>query len=86
MTRDEVLLPEHLPPQLLRASSAPAKAVVPGSLASAKADAEKMAIETALKAARGNKSRAADLLRIHRVTLYEKMKRYGLPPDGFRNG
>ncbi len=86
MARDEVLLPEHLPPQLLRASSAPAKAVVPGSLASAKADAEKIAIETALKAARGNKSRAADLLRIHRVKLYEKMKRYGLPPDGFRNG
>jgi len=86
MTRSELLLPEHLPPQLLRASSAPAKAVVPGSLASAKADAEKVAIETALKAAHGNKSRAADLLRIHRVKLYEKMKRYGLPPDGFRDG
>jgi PAS domain S-box-containing protein len=78
MTRSETLLPEHLPPQLLRASSAPGKAVVPGSLASAKADAEKLAIETALKAARGNKSRAADLLRIHRVKLYEKMKRYGI--------
>ncbi len=86
MTRSELLLPEHLPPQLLRASSAPAKAVVPGSLASAKADAERVAIETALKAAHGNKSRAADLLRIHRVKLYEKMKRYGLPTDGFRDG
>ncbi len=86
MTRSEAILPEHLPPQLLRASSAPAKGVVPGSLASAKADAEKVAIEAALKAARGNKSRAADLLRIHRVKLYEKMKRHGLPPDGFRNG
>ncbi|MGE5188970.1 MAG: sigma 54-interacting transcriptional regulator [Gemmatimonadota bacterium] len=78
MTRSDVLLPEHLPPQLLMASSAPVKAVVPGSLASARADAEKLAIETALKAARGNKSRAADLLRIHRVKLYEKMKRYGI--------
>ncbi len=78
MTRSEILLPEHLPPQLLRASCAPGNAVVPGSLASAKAEAEKLAIETALKAAKGNKTRAADLLRIHRVKLHEKIRRYGI--------
>jgi DNA-binding NtrC family response regulator len=37
------------------------------------------AILAALAATRGNKTKAADLLRIHRVKLYEKMKRHGIP-------
>jgi PAS domain S-box-containing protein len=79
MARGEVLLPEHLPPHLLRAVPDAGKEVTPGSLASAKAEAERAAILAALKATRGNKSKAADLLRIHRVKLYEKMKRHGIP-------
>jgi DNA-binding NtrC family response regulator len=56
--------------------------VAPGSLASARAEAERAAIVAALGAAGGNKSKAAALLRIHRVKLYEKMKRHGIaaPP------
>ncbi len=79
MARGEVLLPEHLPPHLLRAVPDAGKEVTPGSLASAKAEAERAAILAALKTTRGNKSKAADLLRIHRVKLYEKMKRHGIP-------
>ncbi len=79
MSRGDVLLPEHLPPHLLRAVTDAVKEVVPGSLASAKAETERNAILAALKASGGNKSRAADLLRIHRVKLYEKMKRHGIP-------
>ncbi|HSL92353.1 MAG TPA: sigma 54-interacting transcriptional regulator [Candidatus Limnocylindrales bacterium] len=79
MARGEVLLPEHLPPHLLRVVPGAGKEVTPGSLASAKAEAERAAILAALKATRGNKSKAADLLRIHRVKLYEKMKRHGIP-------
>jgi PAS domain S-box-containing protein len=79
MARGEVLLPEHLPPHLLRSVPDAGKEVTPGSLASAKAEAERAAILAALKATRGNKSKAADLLRIHRVKLYEKMKRHGIP-------
>ncbi|HZW37050.1 MAG TPA: sigma 54-interacting transcriptional regulator [Candidatus Deferrimicrobiaceae bacterium] len=79
MARGDVLLPEHLPPHLLRAAPSAGKAVTPGSLASAKAEAERDAIVAALKASGGNKSKAADLLRIHRVKLYEKMKRHGIP-------
>ena len=79
MSRGDLVLREHLPAHLLRASGGTARKVVPGSLASAKAEVEKVAILEALEAAGGNKSRAAGLLRIHRVKLYEKMKRYGIP-------
>ena len=78
MARGDVLLPEHLPPHLLRAVPDAGKEATPGSLASVKAEAERAAILAALKASRGNKTKAADLLRIHRVKLYEKMKRHGI--------
>lgn len=42
--------------------------------------AEKSAIETALKLAAGNKSRAAGALGITRKTLYRRMEKYGLSP------
>ncbi|MDM7915187.1 MAG: sigma-54-dependent transcriptional regulator [Candidatus Eisenbacteria bacterium] len=41
-------------------------------------DAERQAIERALKAADGNKSRAASMLRISRTRLYRKIREYGL--------
>src|SRR5512134_1076831 len=44
MSRGERILPEHLPPHLLRDSAGTAKQVTPGSLASAKTEAEKAAI------------------------------------------
>ena len=78
MSRGDILLPEHLPPHLLRAVPDAGKEVVPGSLASAKAETERNAILAALKASGGNKSKAAGLLQIHRVKLYEKMKRHGI--------
>jgi Response regulator containing CheY-like receiver, AAA-type ATPase, and DNA-binding domains len=49
-----------------------------GSLASVKAEAERSAILSALAAVGGNRTRAAELLRIHRVKLHEKIKRYGI--------
>jgi transcriptional regulator with GAF, ATPase, and Fis domain len=42
------------------------------------AELEKSLIERALLQAEGNKSKAADLLGIHRRLLYEKMRRHGL--------
>jgi PAS domain S-box-containing protein len=80
MSRDPTLLPEHLSASLLRAVASGGKEGIPGSLAKVKAEAEREAILAALKAANGNKSRAASLLCIHRVKLYEKMKRYGIRP------
>jgi DNA-binding NtrC family response regulator len=78
MSRGDVLLPEHFPTLASRASRGPIRDVAPGSLASVKDDAERAAILSALSAAGGNKTRAAALLRIHRVKLYEKMKRHGI--------
>ncbi len=41
-------------------------------------EVERKAIEDALRRARGNKCKAADLLGIHRSTLYEKIRKYGI--------
>ncbi|KKM10148.1 hypothetical protein SY88_15395 [Clostridiales bacterium PH28_bin88] len=41
-------------------------------------EVERKAIEEALKRARGNKCKAADMLGIHRSTLYEKIRRYSI--------
>ena len=78
MSRGEALLPEHIPAHLVRDAQGAGKEVTPGSLASARAEAERAAILTALSAAGGNKTKAAALLRIHRVKLYEKLKRHGI--------
>ena len=82
MSRGEVLLPEQIPAHLLRDAPGARKELAPGSLASARAGAERAAIVAALGAAGGNRSKAAAMLRIHRVKLYEKMKRLGIeaPP------
>ena len=81
MSPREVLRPEHFPVHLLRFSHGVRKegipgaaddgeepsAKAPGSLASVKAEAERSAILSALAAVGGNRTRAAELLRIHRV-------------------
>lgn len=65
-------LPEHLGPG--RAAPGAAAPVGPQALA----DAERRAVEQALRAAHGNKSRAASILGISRTRLYNKMRLYGL--------
>ena len=56
----------------------PAAAAGTGALA----DAERVAVEQALRAARGNKSRAASILGISRTRLYNKLRQYGLSDSG----
>jgi transcriptional regulator with PAS, ATPase and Fis domain len=41
-------------------------------------EAEKALVERALRQAQGNKSKAAELLRIHRRLFYEKMREFGI--------
>lgn len=48
------------------------------SAPSALSDAERIAIERALKACEGNKSKAASMLKISRTRLYRKIREYGL--------
>jgi len=93
MSPGEVLRPEHFPVHLqwfaheALKEGAPGTAGAdveersskgPGSLASVKAEAERSAILSALAAVGGNRTKAAELLRIHRVKLHEKIKRYGI--------
>jgi len=98
MSPREDLRPEHFPAHLIRfehgtraertpgaveACGQEASARAPGSLASVKAEAERSAILSALAAVGGNRTKAAELLRIHRVKLHEKIKRYGIAgPSG----
>lgn len=44
------------------------------------AELEKSLVERALRQSEGNKSKAAELLGIHRRLLYEKIKEYKLEP------
>ena len=80
MSREESLLPEHVPEYLLNSIPKLSAGAAPATtLAHARAEAERKTIVAALAAAGGNKTRAASILQIHRVKLYEKMKRHGIP-------
>ena len=66
---------EHLPPEILRPATSPPERV--GTLR----EAEFRAIRRALRAAEGNKSKAARLLGIDRNTLYKKLKQMEGPRE-----
>ncbi|MEI6349566.1 MAG: sigma-54 dependent transcriptional regulator [Verrucomicrobiota bacterium] len=72
----EKQLPRELlvPPVLRNVPTTPASSVEALNLE----DREREAILSALAKAHGNKKKAAQLLGIHRPTLYSKMKRYGI--------
>jgi DNA-binding NtrC family response regulator len=92
------LLPNHLP-DLIRPRGAwsavsrpveperrePVPVAAPAGLAESRSESEKQLIERALVEAGYSRSRAAIALGISRVTLYKKMKKYGLmgPPSHF---
>lgn len=65
-------------PYYLYKKSVPLNQKKRASLKSSMNMAEKKAILDALQSSEHNKSRAADLLGIHRTLLYKKMKKYGL--------
>src|SRR6266542_4442819 len=75
LTRNTVLLPEDLPPKLVGAAR-------PGGSSSGPAlsleEVVKGHLRRVLKEARWNKKLAAELLGIHRRTLYRLTKRYGI--------
>ncbi|NPV70973.1 MAG: sigma-54-dependent Fis family transcriptional regulator [Firmicutes bacterium] len=78
-TVDEpVILPSHLPFQIAGSASSPRVNGGSITLRSIMEQAERQAIAEALKACKGNRVRASNLLGIPRSALYTKMARYGL--------
>ncbi|HEX8310234.1 MAG TPA: sigma-54 dependent transcriptional regulator [Chthoniobacteraceae bacterium] len=76
---DDAITENHLPPEIclpivLQGASAPATPANTLNLD----DRERESIIAALRQSHGNKKRAAELLGIHRPTLYNKIKRYGI--------
>lgn len=72
-------LPEEISqPRSFAAQESPQSAEDGHTLKSVSGEAEKQAILNALEASRYNKSKAADLLRIDRKTLYNKLKLYNI--------
>jgi transcriptional regulator with PAS, ATPase and Fis domain len=78
---DELRL-QHLPPLVQNSSISPAlpgQAAIPaGSLAHNRETTERTAILRALEKSAFSRTRAAQALGVSRVTLYKKMKKYGL--------
>ena len=73
----DTITPRDLPLYLLRAPKGDDPSI-PASIKAVQAMAEKKAITQALEETGFNKSRAADLLGIHRTLLYKKMKNHGI--------
>ena len=71
-------------PDALGASEPASEAV--SSLAEQVDAAERRIIEIALGQTGGNVARAAELLQTPKKTLYDKLARYGIAPDSFRQG
>ncbi len=75
------LLPQHLPVQVLEhrtENKQPARNGNPATLMHSKEVTERSVIQKALASNNYSRARAASVLGISRVTLYKKMKKYGL--------
>jgi DNA-binding NtrC family response regulator len=71
------VVPEDLPKHLRQRPASRGDALL-ATGPEALADAERRTVEQALRAARGNKSRAASILGISRTRLYNKLRLYGI--------
>jgi len=82
--KNELVTVDELPPTLRRASTPARKPAAHSvlTLQEAVTRAEVEAIRAALASTEGQKNRAAELLRVSRKTLWEKMKAYGLGEEG----
>ena len=67
--------PGHLPPQIAKSSEG---SETPAVFSSREDQAEKEALIEALRQSRGNQSQAARTLGINRVTVWNRMKKYGI--------
>lgn len=78
MDDEEFILPEHLPPTLKKATSGMKKQT--SNIYSVLEDAERQEICKALEVTGGNKSKAAQLLGLHRSGFYTRLRKYNIQP------
>ena len=70
--------PQHLPPQIVAGGGAPGPAEQPRPAGPTAGLSEKETLINALQRSGGNQTRAAELLGVNRVTVYNRMKKYGI--------
>jgi two-component system response regulator HydG len=75
VTEGSLIEPSHLPPKLHSQALSPETPPQAGAVPEAD---EKTALVNALRQAGGNQSKAATLLGVSRVTVWHRMKRYGI--------
>jgi len=73
--QEETIKPHHLPPDILKDKRVSKSAKVPRM---SKEEMKKNQLIDALARAKGNQSVAAEMLGVSRVTVWNRMKRYGL--------
>ncbi len=78
MDNESLILPEHLPPVIKKQYTNNDGDDSGKHLAGIVGDTEKQAIFRALESAAGNRSRAAQILGIHRSGFYQKLKKYNI--------
>jgi len=79
LSRSGVILAEHVTPSAVPAAEeAPGAAALEDGLHAAIARLERGMIERALAASGGNRTRAAEILKINRRLLYDKLREHGL--------
>ena len=77
--RGNSITPEDLPPVMHGyQDSAPPRYVVPAAAGGIKQEQQKKELIDALNAAGGNQTRAAKILGVSRVTIWNRMKRFGI--------
>jgi two-component system response regulator HydG len=80
MSSGEVLLPQHLPGEILQAQAPAPGGEMEGSLCTLE-EMERRMIRRALRETRNNLTTAAELLGIHRNTLRRKIEEYGITAE-----
>ena len=77
LCQDKLITPDQLPPEIVNPIGSTSK-VSSLDLRTQTETQEREIIVTALQKTHYNKSKAAELLKIDRKTLYNKMKQYGI--------
>ena len=81
---DTVIRLAHIP-ECYAPPSAPGDLITPGSFREAKETFERQYIETLLQRVRGNVAEAARQAGLGRPYFHEKLRKFGIDPDGFRH-